>query len=1364
MGTIGNLAVGSKVKFGKYQVNTETAQDIIWTIVAKNHSGYPSNSVTLHAAEILDLRCFDAKEPDNSDSDRQSYGNNRYSVSNIDQWLNKDAAGDAWYSAAHSADHSPDTADGTGGYSTQYASRPGFLNGFTDDEKAAILSTTIRVVKPSVDGGSYEDVVRKVFLPSTTEVGHSNENRIAEGAVWDYYTSNAARIGYVTQQCFSNTPSSSKPSSKTTAWYWWLRTPYYSSANGARYVYLNGDLTYNTAYYGNRGVRPALNLSSSLTVSDSTDSDGCYTVEFDTQTSIQPPSNMSISGSFVQGNTVTISWDASPSDQNDGSISYRLVYYSAESADAELSTSWKQIYYGFNKTCSFTIPSNVAKIRFAADAMNTSSGLFSEKIYSQTYEVSAPATNSAPTVPSSITVPSTIYSGSNAVISWGASTDPDGDTVTYSLECAYDSGAYSVIYSGAALTYTHAVSTGKSTVTYRVRATDGSLYSDYKTANVVTISTVPVTRPKYPASSAALAKFAADAMQIAKITFSGVDETLTITNNDIVEHGLTIDRTVCSGNSIEIGSCIASEMQLILDNHSGKWNNVKFEGAEMYVQVGVKLDDGTTEYCPFGCFTVDEVPRKLKTITLTALDRMVMFDKPFDSTKIAFPCTVAYLVDRLCTICGVTLRSTLSGMPNASYSVLDAPVGDDITYRQMLSWCLEIMGACAFIDWTGQLVVGWYETTSTMLTTANRYSSDIFENAISITGVDITYDDVVYSAGEDGYKLNIVGNGLIQSKPDGIAANIYSTVSKLSYKPFSAVTKPYIDIYPMDVFSFKDASSNVSTVAVTATNFCLNGNLSVKGTGETSQRRGYAASNPLTARERVIIEDVARRAANDVTREESAALQLNETIANSFGLHRIEVKEADGSTTYYFADKSALADASIIYTFRANGFAWTTSWNNGNPVWQYGITKDGNALLKTLSVYKLTADYIDAGTLTVQKVLSKHGNTTISIDPTTGMQISTGSVKLFSVNTDSVDVKLSANSISLEAVGTGGTTSTTTEDVGLVTHSSDDTYYFVKPSGSDYYVSNNNGVANSYAYATVYFSFDEATTVNLSCISYGESNFDYGIISTVDAELAHSNTADTSNVLKSFKGESSSSAVNVSVALPSGEHFITIKYIKDNSSDSGNDTLQFRATVTKTVTTGNNGAKLTLKSGGTVLNSANISFTGFVTFNDLAQTGKTTINGGNITTGTISADRIDTSTLTVEQVQFKGDKTKTILTSNVKSSYAQTYLGIERSLSASGDEMYLQAADIMFGANPSDATLRFDLSTASEAIIRANSSSDTLQIGTNARRAKVYAGELYADYLTLGASETARLYVEGNRIFFEAANGNVYRIDTTLQS
>lgn len=403
---LSNLPTGAKVKFGKFQVNSETAHPIVWTVVAKNHQctpAYPTNAITLHAAEILDLRCFDAKEPSNSNSDRQSYGNNRYSVSNLDQWLNKDAAGGAWYSAAHSADQSPNSSSVVYA-NTQYASRPGFLNGFTDDEKAAILSTTIRVVKPSVDGGSYEDVVRKVFLPSTTEVGLSNENSIAEGAAWGYYTSNTARIGYLTQQCFSNTPSSSKPSSKTTAWYWWLRTPYYSGASSARFVYSDGCLYGNTAYIGSNGVRPALNLSSSLLVSDSTDANGCYT--FVWNQAPMKPFYINVPTSVYGGKSATIVWGASTDP--DGNLSGYILQRKVGTG------SWTQVYKGANRSYADSITYGWTTVQYRVCAYD-SQGATSD------YQTSASRTviNNQPPV----------ISGSNANLG----TKSEGFTQTYTV-------------------------------------------------------------------------------------------------------------------------------------------------------------------------------------------------------------------------------------------------------------------------------------------------------------------------------------------------------------------------------------------------------------------------------------------------------------------------------------------------------------------------------------------------------------------------------------------------------------------------------------------------------------------------------------------------------------------------------------------------------------------------------------------------------------------------------------------------------------------------------------------------------------------------------------------------------------------
>lgn len=279
--SISNLAVEAKVKFGNYKVESEALAPLIWKVADKNHSGYPANSVTLITESIIDLRGFDAKEPTNTDTNRQSYGNNRFSVSNIDQWLNDSGA--SWWAAAHTYDATPNDAGMS--QPTGYDDKQGFKSYFTTDELAAVMDTTIRVVKNTVtDGGSYEDIVRKFYLASTTEVALENENSIAEGSVLSLFSAatDASRLAYATQAAITNSLSASKPASTTAAWHWWLRTPSSGDSSSARLVHSSGALGNGSASNGSCGVRPLCNLSSGILVSDTVDSDGCYQTIFTT--------------------------------------------------------------------------------------------------------------------------------------------------------------------------------------------------------------------------------------------------------------------------------------------------------------------------------------------------------------------------------------------------------------------------------------------------------------------------------------------------------------------------------------------------------------------------------------------------------------------------------------------------------------------------------------------------------------------------------------------------------------------------------------------------------------------------------------------------------------------------------------------------------------------------------------------------------------------------------------------------------------------------------------------------------------------------------------------------------------------------
>lgn len=276
MATLGSLAIGSKIK-----MSHSVLGDIIFLKADKDHDGYPSNSTTLITEKIILLRAFDAKEPNNSDSNRKSYGNNKYSVSNLDQWLNSSAAAGQWYSARHSADQAPNNANVWSNYN-EYDQDAGFLAGFDAAFVAALKDTTLKVALNTVtDGGGYESVVRKFFLPSRAELFGTTENSIMEGSLLSYFSANTNDIRKAQLSAYAAAHSEYSVTAGNN-WHYWLRTPYSSHSYYVRFVGSGGSLGLSNAYYGFYGVRPLCNLDSGISVSDSTDSDGCYTLNLDT--------------------------------------------------------------------------------------------------------------------------------------------------------------------------------------------------------------------------------------------------------------------------------------------------------------------------------------------------------------------------------------------------------------------------------------------------------------------------------------------------------------------------------------------------------------------------------------------------------------------------------------------------------------------------------------------------------------------------------------------------------------------------------------------------------------------------------------------------------------------------------------------------------------------------------------------------------------------------------------------------------------------------------------------------------------------------------------------------------------------------
>ena len=230
---------------GDQFVTNYNGEPSVWDVIGIDHDKPTdprfTHSLTIQSHDILLTAQFDAPEPDNPNSDRQQYGNNRYLHSAIRQWLNSEASSFVW-TPQTVYDRPPTGAPYTGA---------GFLHALDPDLVAVLGAVDKQVARNTVtDGGGQDLFSDKVFLLSRVEVYAGGEGATTGEEVYPFYKAMASsattdeieeRIKYL----------------GSSARFWWLRSPRTNHASDARRVTTSGSVTSNFAYVS-YGVAPAV--------------------------------------------------------------------------------------------------------------------------------------------------------------------------------------------------------------------------------------------------------------------------------------------------------------------------------------------------------------------------------------------------------------------------------------------------------------------------------------------------------------------------------------------------------------------------------------------------------------------------------------------------------------------------------------------------------------------------------------------------------------------------------------------------------------------------------------------------------------------------------------------------------------------------------------------------------------------------------------------------------------------------------------------------------------------------------------------------------------------------------------------------
>lgn len=158
------------------------------------------------------------------------------------------------------------------------------------------------------------------------------------------------------------------------------------------------------------------------------------------------------------------------------------------------------------------------------------------------------------------------------------------------------------------------------------------------------------------------------------------------------------------------------------------------------------------------------------------------------------------------------------------------------------------------------------------------------------------------------------------------------------------------------------------------------------------------------------------------------------------------------------------------------------------------------------------------------------------------------------------------NGVDITSQLVGGTPTNTYE---VDTQVSGASYGFNLNSSTGYYVSTNNGVSSSASVARVTFNLESDVLVTIQYINQGESQADYGMFGKLDTTVSTTgNTyADSSAspddpnnyyYMCAASSDSTTTVKTLTYEIEAGEHYIDIKYAKDQASDSGNDSLQWK--------------------------------------------------------------------------------------------------------------------------------------------------------------------------------------------------------------
>lgn len=409
-------------------------------------------------------------------------------------------------------------------------------------------------------------------------------------------------------------------------------------------------------------------------------------------------------------------------------------------------------------------------------------------------------------------------------------------------------------------------------------------------------------------------------------------------------------------NGLVLGNCCSSSATVEFYNPK---NTYRYNDKTMFVECGIKLDDGEYFYIPCGYYKVEkpETDDDWKTVKMTAYDVVDEMSGKWN-TALTMPTTSYLLIKEIADKYNLELEIDpiiLLGLQKRQITESEASMLTAYKEREVVGFLVGCLGGNARVNTVGKLYVGIYNpfpqeiiNIETNVQWQNGFKKTL-ETEFEISSITSGVGDDVFTAGT-GKGLTFV-NPLITEEE---IAEIYENYSGFTFQPSACEWRGNPCVECGDVVFVFDKSGNYYTVFVARQDIDLTGGLSMT----THCPSGDSDVSFDT------LDDEIRQALNkQYTDLQQAIVDATSKINGALGgYYEVLDSDNDGNPDGWLIKEHEDGTGGII---RANKAGIALS-KDGGKNYRTAITYDGiNADLITSG--KVKAEFIEADKLVVSK-------------------------------------------------------------------------------------------------------------------------------------------------------------------------------------------------------------------------------------------------------------------------------------------------------------------------------------------------------------------------------------------------------------